>query len=235
MKVLVAYPPVCKKSATELSDAIGGHLWNPFDTKFPIGVKHDLIFNYGCSSERIPQGNRERLVNPRVGVLTSRDKIATYKALQQAKVPTCDYVTDEKDVKKSWNWVVCRETTTGRNCEGVLITKWNEIVPKQPLYTKFFPHDEEHRIVVYKDKVIGRYMKSNLKDGEYELVLMDKRGYEGIDPSAILGARAVGLDYAGVDVLFNSRSGRHLVLEVNSGPLLTEESLEFFINLFKGK
>jgi D-alanine-D-alanine ligase-like ATP-grasp enzyme len=48
-----------------------------------------------------------------------------------------------------------------------------------------------------------------------------------------MAAKSIPLDYAGVDCLYNSKTGKHIILEVNSGPLLTDESEEFISNYFK--
>lgn len=232
MKICVVHPNVTKESAGKLAKAIGASLCNPNKSWIPVA---DLYFSYGYSGQALAAIHKSRVINPPASIRVSTDKIKSYEAFRKAGVPTCEYVTKQQDIPKSWKWIVCRETVTGRNCEGVTITQQQNIVPNCPLYTKFFDHDEEHRIVVFKGQVIGRYMKTNLKDGEYELTPMLADGYEGVDLSAIAACRAVGLDYAGVDILHSNRSGKHLVLEINSGPLLTDESLEFFINYFKGK
>ena len=235
MNILVVHPQVCKESAQRLSKAVLGVSWNPNKEATPAGIrKGTVFFNSGLSE--VPVFPFPRMtINQLAGVRVSTDKIKSYAAFKKAGIPTCEYVTSEKDIPKSWKFIVCRETVKGRNCEGTTITDRANLVHDCPLYTKFFEHDEEHRIVVFRDKVIGRYMKTNLKDGQYDLVLMLPQGYEEIDPVCINAAKAVGLDYAGVDVLYNSKTGKYIVLEINSGPLLTEEALEFFVSYFNRK
>ena len=236
MRICVVHPSVTKESANRLAKAIGAYTWNPYQG-YPPGVAIDVWFNYGyggsCPSVKYATRGKER-INPPASVRVSTDKIKTYEAFVKAGVPTCEYVTNQKDIPKKWKWIVCRETINGRNCEGVTITQQENIVKDCPLYTKFFDHDEEHRIVVFKGQIVARYMKTNLKDGEYELTHMLEDGYSDIDKTAIQACRAVGLDYAGVDVLHSNHTGKHIALEINSGPLLTAEAEEFFINHFKG-
>lgn len=226
MKICVIHPSVTKESAEKLAKAVKGVTWNPYKQAHPY-QKFDLYFNYGYGGELYVR-DYKTFINPVNSIKKCVDKIKTYRVLQNAGVPTCEYVTKKEDIPKTWKWVVNRATTTGRNCEGVLITQRSEALDNQPLYTKFFHHTEEHRIVVFKDQVIGRYMKTNLKDGEYELTAMLPDGYERLDRSAVAAARAVGLHYAGVDLLCTRGGARHIVLEVNSGPLLTEEAESFF-------
>jgi predicted ATP-grasp superfamily ATP-dependent carboligase len=235
MKIAIVYPKVCSESAKELATLLKADKFNAYDGPVPRG--YDLYFNYGVGGTwEYKNGiDYDKVLNKSKAIRVSRDKIESYKAFNKAGVPTCEFVESEAKVPKDWEWVVCRETTTGRNCEGVLICPQGELVPRQPLYTKFFNHDEEHRIVVFKGKVVARYMKSNLKGGEYELILMQAKGYEEIDNTAITAAAAVGLDYAGVDCLFDSESGRHLCLEINSGPLLTDDVAEYLSKFYKVK
>ena len=233
MKICVVHPAATKESAAKLAKAVNGVTWNPYKDYRPR-VAFDLYFNYGVSDApniELPQLQAE-VVNPPRAVRISTDKIKSYKAFQAAGVPTCEFVTNDKDIPKTWKEVVCREVVNGRNCEGILITGQDNIVKGNPLYTRFFKHTEEHRVVVYKGAVVARYMKTNLKDGQYDLQLMQAYGYEEVDALAIAAARAVGLDYAGVDILHDGSSGKSICLEINSGPLLTDEAHDFFQKLF---
>lgn len=235
MSIAVVYPGVCSESAKELAELIGAQAFNPYKEWVPRG--YTTYFNYGVGKDWEERHgiDGKLVINKSSAIRTSRDKILSYKAFQKAGVPTCEFVEREEDVPASWKWVVCRETATGRNCEGVLICPRDDLVHKQPLYTRFFKHDEEHRIVVFKGEVVARYMKGNQKGDEYELILMQPRGYEDVDKAAIMAARAVGLDYAGVDLLFDSSRGKHLCLEINSGPLLTDDVAEYLSKAFKGE
>lgn len=234
MTFIVVHPQVCTESAQRLAKALGGLSWNPRKDNFPLWPfpKDATFFNYGFGGDFT--GLKVNTVNPPAAICVSTDKIKSYAAFKKAGVPTCNYVTKEKDVPKDWHLVVSRETTTGRNCEGVMICPPDDLVHGCPLYTEYFEHDEEHRIVVFQGKVLARYMKDNLQDGQYELTYMLPRGYEELDKTAIAAAKAVGLDYAGVDLLYNSDNQSHICLEINSGPLLTDEVEEQLVKILKG-
>lgn len=232
MTFIVVHPQVCTESAQRLAKALGGLSWNPRKQLGPMGFSF-TFFNYGYGGDFYPSPD-DKIINPPAAICVSTDKIKSYAAFKKAGVPTCNYVTNEKDVPKDWHLVVSRETTTGRNCEGVMICPRNDLVPSCPLYTEYFEHDEEHRIVVFQGKVLARYMKDNLQDGQYELTYMLPRGYEELDKTAIAAAKAVGLDYAGIDLLYNSDNQSHICLEINSGPLLTDEVEEQLVKILKG-
>lgn len=235
MTFIVVHPRVCTKSAQRLAKALGGASWNPRKPGFPVWPypKQVTFFNYGFG-DPFPIAPGSKYFNLPAAIRVSTDKIKSYAAFKKAGVPTCNYVTNEKDVPKDWHLVVSRETTTGRNCEGVMICPPDDLVHDCPLYTEYFEHDEEHRIVVFQGKVLARYMKSNLQDGQYELTYMLPQGYEELDKTAIAAAKAVGLDYAGVDLLYNSDNQSHICLEINSGPLLTDEVEEQLVKILKG-
>lgn len=228
MKICVVHPAATNESAAKLAKAVNGVTWNPYKNYHPRQV-FDLYFNYGVSDEPfLKELPKVRLINHPDSVRISTNKIKTYNAFRFGGVPTCEFVTNDIDVPKSWKEVVCREVVNGRNCEGILITGQDNIVKGNPLYTRFFKHTEEHRVVVYKGDIVARYMKTNLEGGMYDLQLMEPDGYEEVDHISIEAARAVGLDYAGVDILHDGSSGKSICLEINSGPLLTDEAYEFF-------
>lgn len=235
MTFIVVHPKVCTGSAQRLAKALGGLSWNPRKEGFPR-IKYPVqvtCFNYGFG-DIFPMAPGSKYYNPPAAIRVSTDKIKSYAAFKKAGVPTCNYVTNEKDVPKDWHLVVSREVVNGRNCEGVMICPRDDLVHGCPLYTEYFEHDEEHRIVVFQGKVLARYMKENLQDGCYELTHMLPRGYEELDKTAIAAAKAVGLDYAGVDLLYNSDDCSHICLEINSGPLLTDEVEEQLVKILKG-
>lgn len=226
--IVVSGKPTCK-SARRLAKALDVPYYNLSKVRFPNDKYDQIVFNYGSSKVF----NLKDMINPPAAVDLSVNKINTYRVLKANLVPTVTFVLNEKDVPDYWSWVVCRSTVTGRNCEGVLITRPYDIVKDCPLYTKYFTHTDEYRIVVYKGNVLSRYRKANLKDGQYELEPMTHHGFAELDASCIEAAKAIGLDYCGVDVLCNEKTGNYVVLELNSGPLLTDETEEALVKLIK--
>lgn len=227
--IVVSGKPTCV-SARRLAKALDVPYYNLSKVAMPPFKPGQVVFNYGSSKPVL----LPNMINPPAAVELSVNKINTYRVLKANLIPTVSFVLNEKDVPQTWNWVVCRSTVTGRNCEGVLITRPYDLLKDCPLYTKYFTHTDEYRIVVYKNNVIARYRKANLNEGQYELELMTHGGFEEVDEPCIQAARAIGLDYCGVDVLCNERTGNYLVLELNSGPLLTDETEAALVKLIKG-
>ena len=228
MKICVIYPDACSKSAKELAEALGCKAINPYQIRCNVR-DWDFVFNYGCAY----LGHAyENVINKADVVNRCIDKLTTFNLLAKAGVPIPKYSTSPKEAAK-WDIVVCRKSFSGHGNEGMSYWyKGTKELPKGVLFTKHFEHICEYRIVVFKDKVVGRYRKDELEEGSWNLTLMQKKGFEDVDRSCLQAARALQIDYVGFDVLENKK-GEFVVLEANSGPILTEESKKAIVKYFK--
>ncbi len=85
-------------------------------------------------------------------------------------------------------------------------------------------------------KVVGRYYKKETglnADGQIEWTFTPqrKRGFEAIDDACVRGAKALGIDFVGFDVVAQDKQ-HFVVLEANSGPIITDEAEEAIINYY---
>lgn len=188
----------------------------------------DQVFAYGCSAESLHQ-NR---LNTARAVSCCVNKPKTFDALRKANVNTVEYVL-KKPIPKHWDWVVIRDKINGRKAEGLNYHENNELVPIGNLYTEYFEHKYEYRIMVFLGKVVGRYFKKTIADDWY-FNLQPAKGFEEMDDQCIRAAKALGIDYVGFDVVANTKKDFR-ILEANSGPRITDEAenaiVEYFINL----
>jgi len=241
MKNIVIYATVSGKSARALAQAINersfgeckARVVNPYKVDARIN-KGDIIFSYGCSSDNKTPFPVLRL-NTRNAVLNCIDKRKTFVLLKKAGVPTVEYVTKMNQVPAHWDRVVVRDEVNGRKSEGLNYC-YNENVSKYPhanLFTEYFDHKYEHRVVVFKGVILGRYFKS-ARDGDWFFNPQPSRGFETMDAACIKAAAVLGIDYVGFDVVSNSKKDFR-ILEANSGPVLTTEAetaiVEYFMNL----
>lgn len=229
MRICVIYPDACSKSAKELAEALGCKAINPFDVQFNPS-KWDVVFNYGCGDL---QFSNKKFINKGQAVIDCIDKLNTFHILH--KICPIPQYTTFPTVAKNWDIVVCRKTLEGRGNEGLSYWYRHDRVvgePKGALFTKHFEHVAEYRVVVFKDKVVGRYRKDELEVGSWNLTLMQKKGFEDVDRSCLQAARALQIDYVGFDVL-EAKDGSYVVLEANSGPILTEEAKKAIVKYFK--
>lgn len=230
MKIAVIHPKACTESARELAEALttAGHnavAINPRKQRYH-SRNYDFVFNYGLTEHN---GN----VNEGTSVHNCVNKLTTFRMLQQyPKIPIPKF-TEHANVAALWDVVVCRDAVDGRANEGM--SYWyprEEGLPKGALFTEYFSHHYEYRIVVFKGKVVGRYRKDMDAQGDWNFTLMTKKGFKDMDRACIRAAEALQIDYVGMDVLENAR-GSYVVLEANSGPVLTEEVKKAIVKYIK--
>ena len=99
-------------------------------------------------------------------------------------------------------------------------------------FQEFIPERREYRVSVLSDSIVSAYLKRPA-----EGVATDElRPPWTFEPSQVLpravaavareGARRIGLDYAGVDVVEDLRTGRVYCLEANAAPGMSEETVK---------
>jgi glutathione synthase/RimK-type ligase-like ATP-grasp enzyme len=126
--------------------------------------------------------------------------------------------------------VVCHTKRDGRKNEGIEYRHPYELVDAH-VYTKYFFHKKEYRVLVFNNKVIGIYSKVLDDENNWDLVKLQMRGFNEIIEQCEKASRAVGMDFVGFDVVANTRKD-FKILEANSGPIITDEAIEAFKKFF---
>lgn len=227
MKIVVLHPKVALESATTLAKALKADICNPFEEDRRDFRRYDVVFNYGCHRALYYKS----IINDGDVVGICKDKVETFQALKKAGVPCPDFVTRKQNVPKHWEQIVIRETVDGARAEGLDYRLQGEEIPNGALFTEYFPHKYEYRIVVFNGKVVGRYRKQ-VRNGEWCFQLMHPQGFEEVDKDCVKAAQAIGIDYVGFDVLEN-KEGKCIILEANSAPIITDEVIEAITKFFK--
>jgi len=225
MKICVLYPDACSRSAKELAEALGAKAVNPYNQHVPMA---DWYFNYGTEEN----ASLKKQINTGPAVLRCINKLRTFEKLSHASVPVPAF-TVHPEYAARWDIAVCRDSVEGHGNEGM--SYWyagSKEPPRGKLFTEYFEHNAEYRIVVFKGKVVGRYRKDIDAENNWNFTLMLKQGFEDIDRSCIQAAQALQIDYVGLDVLENKK-GVYVVLEANSGPILTEEAKRAIVKFFE--
>lgn len=227
MKILVISPKAAEDSAKRLARELGADYINPYQTGRVSFREYRLVINYGFSSNFATDVDAT-VMNQPYAVRKCINKLVTLEALAKARIPVPDY---SPLVEKHWDTVVCHTKPDGRKNEG--IEYWyrydDQPIPNAYLYTEYYPHRGEYRVVVLCGKVVGRYRKVE-RDGTWDLELRDKRGFEHMDEICIKAAKTLGIDYVGFDVLAQTKNDC-VIIEANSGPILTEEAIDAFHEL----
>jgi hypothetical protein len=192
------------------------------------------VFGYGCSSHT---GHRNRL-NTAKATKVCIDKVETFKRLQRSGINIPDWTASKRIAMcNKWSCTVVRTERTGRKAEGLELIDYPDRLPEGELFTEYFYHKYEYRIVVFNGEVVGRYYKKRtMKKGEawHTFVLQPQRGFDMMDDHCVRAAKALGIDYVGFDVVANTKKD-FKILEANSGPILTDEAEAAIIKYFKGK
>ena len=207
MKFLVAHPKATCISAKKLAKAIGADTYNLTTGDKREFNGYDLVWNYGSREVLYAPV----LVNRPIAVQRCVDKLQTFEIMRRAHVPTVDYTMFKHNVPENWESIVIRDSRTGRKAEGLYFAEQGEVLRDGALYTEYFPHIAEYRIVCGFGWVLGRYKKVAV-EGDWYFELMHEQGFEQVDSDCLAAAKALGIDYVGFDVLENSK-GNCVIIE----------------------
>ena len=225
MNIIVISPKASEDSAKSLAKELGCEYDNPYKSGRNDYTAYDVIINYGYS-QLFKMNRNVTLINSPGSVAACINKLKTLTLLAIHNIPVPDFGSK---VKAEWGIAICHTKMEGRKNEG--IEHWyrqdGQPIPPAYLYTNYYAHRGEYRVVVLNGKVVGRYRKVVDDEGMWSLEVRDKRGFEDMDSACLRAARALGVKYAGFDVLAK-RKDAFVIIEANSGPILTEESVEAF-------
>ena len=241
------------QSAKELSKALGAKRIKLEGSKF-IPRASKTIINWGCST--MPDAYLTcRVLNSPTAVGLCANKLSFFNHLADTDVRIPPFLTcsadvkfeneDVKEGKPSW---VARTVLTGHSGAGIVIIEGGDAeVVEAPLYTKYIPKKEEYRVHVFQGEVVDVQRKARSTDVEDENVNWQVRNHANgfifarnedhdvPDDVLVQAARAVeacGLDFGAVDVLWNQKKFEAYVIEVNTAPGLTGETLEGYASRF---
>lgn len=158
--------------------------------------------------------------------------------------------TVDQKVAEGWlkekHTVVARKILTGHSGHGIIIVEPGEKLPAAPLYTQYVPKDSEFRIHIMGGKIIFRQRK--IKDPEIAepktwKVRSHDNGFvfqhndldvpKDVETQALLAFNASGLDFGGVDILYNAKRRKAYILEINSAVGLAGETIQVYKNAFR--
>lgn len=205
----------------------------------------DVVLNWGyCGVAPVLEAyNRHfTVINQPIACDRASDKIATLRCLKQANVPHVDFFLNKEAAIQSveeGNMIYCRTLTRGREGQGiVLATNVDEVVDAR-LYIKYFKNDMEFRIHVFMGNIIDMVQKKKMSKermAEFGLTEADlsqhvrnmKKGWsfcrkdvvvpDIVKEVSIEATKALGLDFAAVDIAYNSETNECKVLELNTAP-----------------
>lgn len=135
--------------------------------------------------------------------------------------------------------IVARTLTTSSEGKGIVIFDKGQQVPPAPLYTAYIPKKKEFRVHVFDNVVfdVAEKRKRSGYSGERDTMVRNTaNGYvfcrnDVVEPAdlrgvAVAAVRALGRTYGAVDVIWQEKSNKCYVLEVNSRPGMEGSTVE---------
>lgn len=218
-----------------------------------------MIINWG-DSQRCPYRSA-KIINKPQAVAVAANKLSFFQRAKDYnvgkneidKIATPEFTTDRN---VAYGWIsqigvkVCSRTTlNGNNGEGLIISDVWDRHPRNGvlLWTKYWPKEKEYRVHVIDDSVVEVQQKvwpsnrssvgvdftqRNHSDGfVFQSCRFSEVNYKVIR-QARNAVKAVGLDFAGVDVLWHETNGA-CVLEVNTAPGIEGRDLKLYADSFR--
>jgi len=198
----------------------------------PREIGHDdlppLILNWG-SVQALPQD--AVALNPPEAVRVASDQVESLRRLGALAPRTVVHPEDVGSLGS--DRVVAKARHGSRGSGKAVIDRDGPMVDRAgyDLYQAFIPQRREYRISVLSDRIVSAYLKRP-PEGTAPDDLRPAWTFERsqVIPRAVAtvareAARRIGLDYAGVDIVEDLRSGRVYCLEANAAPGMSEETL----------
>lgn len=174
------------------------------------------------------------------------DKLTQLTKFKEHGIDCPEFTTNRSDVLP-WladdSTVVCRTLLRSSKGKGIVIATEEQQLVNAPLYTKYVPKKREYRVHIVEDVVIDVQEKRKKREFENHRdtrVRNTANGYvfcrenvkepDGLRTAALEACRALGYSLGAVDVVYNERNNRCVVLEVNANPGLEGTTLEKYSN-----
>lgn len=200
----------------------------------------DCIVNWGSSS--VPGFGPATVLNSDLS--KAQNKLIAFEEFRNAEVSIPSYWTDRNDIPLDVYPVLCRTVLGGHSGAGIVIASNPEELVDAPLYVQYVKKKDEYRVHVVKDKVIfvqrkarkldvpnPNWMVRNLAGG---FVFVDATGQAPVPviDQSIIALHALGLDFGGADVIWNDKTQKAYVLEVNTACGLEDRTAEKYAEAF---
>lgn len=190
----------------------------------------------------------ERIRNrPNVHFKQGASKPLQYRLFKELGIPTVEWTNNPQEAVK-WlaegEKVLARTILNGTNGDGITVVRTVEEMITAPLYVKYFQKQHEYRVHVFRGKVVDIQEKRKRKGTSLSLIRNLANGYvfcrenvtipDGAADAAIRATKALGYDVGGVDVIYNEKTGKIAILEVNASPGMEGSTLESYANAIIG-
>lgn len=190
------------------------------------GDKDTVVINWGCGNHLGAEVHKCKIINQPESIYDAIKK-STFLELASRACRTIPHTTSRREAQewsKAGQVVYCRLQNEGYEGQGIVIHKEGQ-VPRAPLYTMAKLAEREYRVHVVDGRAIAVHRKVSTRDDADPYVKNTANGWvfkrvslytQDVIEQAIPAVKAVGLDFAAVDVLWDGRQA--WVLEANTAP-----------------
>ena len=213
-----------------------------------------LIINWGNSHLPMwPAANARAMtqgwLNHPAVVATASNKLSAFRLMEEAGDVQIPEFTNDWEVSRHWEGlVVARYKLSGHSGEGIQIIDTEEDTVlshgRAPLYVKYMKKAKEYRVHVFQGRVIDVQQKRKRGGIDSDEVDYQVRNHDNgwvycrdnvapdqsVLDNAIAAVRALGLDFGGVDVIWNDHYEQATVLEINTAPGIENTSVQVYAN-----
>lgn len=253
MSVLLITPNRGSRSGSLLARAMGAKKLSGARLAKAEVSAEDWVVNWGNSNppQNVLVG---KVLNKPEAIKTAVNKLEAFVAMQNAGVRVPSF-TQSEAIAQAWvqdgHKVVARHTLTGSGGDGIQILSSVDDFPCQaPLYALYIPKKSEFRFHISHNSVFDIQRKMRRRDVPDDKVNWQVRNhnngfifgrggepiepevYEQVSTNAKQAVRALGLDFGAVDVIWNEKTSRAYVLEVNTAPGLEGTTLSNYADVF---
>ncbi len=205
----------------------------------------NLVINWGNSN--CPHING--VLNTGAAIKQTVDKLKFFRLMMQkgqsGYLP--QYWTNSADIPDEAFPIFCRTTTTGLDGAGIVIAEKRGQLQESPLYTRYIKGTVEYRVTMFRGEVTDIQTKLPRVGQEAHPMIRtfaNGWGFQRKPVTPVIEAKikaaakaaldSSGLDFGGVDVLYDTTAGRAYVLEVNTAMGLEGDALDRFAVAIEG-
>jgi glutathione synthase/RimK-type ligase-like ATP-grasp enzyme len=222
-------------------------------TSVPEGNRPTHLIRWGSSS-RVPLRPRNPPINGLGAVSRASDKLGSIEHFLERNIPCPPIITTEQ-ARYSLDFpILGRRVNHTQGNDIILCLQRSDVMralelpddTRPQFFTRYIPTSREFRVHVFDGEVIKISEKvltepdqlrsswiRNVDNGYTfrNLRRIEQETQRSIEQISIRATQSLGLDFGAVDVILSDR-GEGYVLEVNTGPSLSDNSLEIYARKF---
>lgn len=234
MKIRVFPYKQGSRSAKVLAESLNGKVLKLVGSKF-VPRRGDVVVNWG--STRVPGFGPATVLNRDTSKAAC--KLKTFQTLAAAGVTIPEWRANLELADTLQFPVICRTKLNGHSGEGIVVANTEDELVEAPLYTQYVKKKDEYRVHVMADGAFFIQRKArkldvenpnwvirNLEGGFVFVEVAENEVPVDVLTQARAAVKALGLDFGGVDVIWNEREGKAYVLECNTACGLEERTAD---------